>query len=307
MNIKMASSATNQSASQSITKSARSNPTPVSAPIAIPSAAEAAVAVEKPRQETSSAPSGPKPEVKSSKPVEFQGNLLDQDDISDRNQPSSQIEKLVEIPATLVGLLLVRRPDSFSRPSRSKTNFQKSFINQIQALTDTFISRVSGPKIFVKGESNIQASVDVVAVEHDDASDIKTPAFATPNRTRLRRRSNTTGDNGEEAEEEEDASTEDIDEEDDEGSLGFESAIGELAEALSATHLEPVDGTKEGGNPVVDTVAGSVAATTTSVEPPVVFKVSGSKEAAVDLVVSHLMRIVQGDRIKDVMLDLKDK
>ena len=68
--------------------------------------------------------------------------------------PRVFIEKSINIPASLVGLLLARRPDAPPRSSRypasTYANATRNVINQIQSLTHTVISRTSGPKKYVK-------------------------------------------------------------------------------------------------------------------------------------------------------------
>jgi hypothetical protein len=66
----------------------------------------------------------------------------------DDKPPLPLFEKYIDIPSTLVGLLLARRPEIAGRPVNPAS--QKNVLNQIQSLTRTYISRISGPRIYVK-------------------------------------------------------------------------------------------------------------------------------------------------------------
>ena len=86
--------------------------------------------------------------------------------------PRVFIEKSINIPASLVGLLLARRPDAPPRSSRypasTYANATRNVINQIQSLTHTVISRTSGPKKYVKPAPSSVATPSPGAVRSSD-------------------------------------------------------------------------------------------------------------------------------------------
>ena len=231
------------------------------------------------------------------------------------------VEKSISIPAALVGLLLARRVSKDERGGRggptrggrsgrgNNTQLKnKNVLNQIQSLTHTMISRTSGPKTYIKPKKTAESTV------HSTSSSATTNGVSNDDsKDNHRRRRRVAHDDDEEEEDDDD---DDNDEEEDEDDEDNKQLISDTNNKLNITSTE--DDAKS-SNTASNTQTHSVelAATTATVttaaeegdddEPPVMFKVCGYTDAAVELAIEYINKIIGGERIKDAILSLKTR
>lgn len=183
------------------------------------------------------------------------------------------ISKTLTLPASLVGLLLSRRPvATFSGGGQHATPSSTSVMNRIQGATNTRISRTkpAPPKASKTETATVDAEVNVEVA-------------SKPRPSNRRRATKEDDDDDEEgsAEEHEDMS-------DDELSIEEENI------APQDTAIEPSIAEDTNPSPVVPATAD-----------PVEFQITGTA-AGIEVAERYLTRMVEGERIKDVLSALME-
>ena len=202
--------------------------------------------------------------------------------------PQVKVEKRIEIPASIVGILLVRR-DAEKQSSVLK---QISVLNQIQKSTGTSVSRLTTPGASRRGAAvPVVESMPAAASPTVESAEEAVGRVATDDRAAAtveekgeeegvsgRRRKDASDD------EEEDEDEEDDEEEDDEEEPGpateADASASEVAEILANMAVTPAQ------------------------LPPVPFVIVGFSQADVDKAEECIARIVAGERIKEVLLSV---
>ena len=229
--------------------------------------------------------------------------------------PLVKVEKRIEVPANIVGILLARR----------EAEKKQSVLNQIQKWTGTTVSRITAPgdARAKKTETAAEALADdelvaaaaaIAAVANEckeEAPQGDTGAGETSVATEIeasgRRRTDVSD---EEDDEDDEDDVDDDDEEDDDGDDDDDEAaaaaaetepetdtsVAEVAEILADLAVSPPR-----LNPSPAAEAAADAAAVIPPVPPVPFIITGYSQDNVDKAEECITRIVAGDRIKDVL------
>jgi hypothetical protein len=218
-----------------------------------------------------------------------------------------QIEKFFTIPSNLVGLLLARRPPNLKMlKGRNARPSIATIINQIQSYTRTVIVRLSVPTKSDKMDANEEkdhANSEVkpsqTAEESSQPLNGKQSNVIRNSNANRRRRAQENEDDDEDSddgdEDEEDGENgddgnepSDVDNEEDSGA--DEDALSG-SKSLDENDINKKETSKESSAPIED----------------VPFRISGKIEKSVDDAIACINEIVGGKRIRDAMLELKEK
>eukprot|EP01038_Epipyxis_sp_PR26KG_P007981 gene7981-10822_t len=208
---------------------------------------------------------------------------------------SKKLEKTVDIPSQLVGLLLSKKPP----------NLKVNIINQIQTLTGTIISKTAtdyvSPPIVVQLES--RDAVDAALDDHkqdETLAEVVQDAIVAVEEKKTRRRRTVSEDESESENDSDADSDADSDDIDDDGSEGFEDTQ-TLPMEDDNTNAVVVDGDSK-IDPVDEAIHAVVA-----IDPNdyVRFIVYGYYEENIDMAISNLKEIISGIKIKIVMDKLR--
>lgn len=205
-----------------------------------------------------------------------------------------RVEKTIDVPSTLVGLLLSRGP----QPNAV------AVINQVQRLTSTFISKIPSPKYTGKKSAIVEPTVSVVvpAAEQvvaakDDAVEVNPKVKRTS--TRRRRSTASSSDDDADEDDEENEEEDDEDDDDDEEAVDKGEEAGVVDDIPGAETLPNEEDDKETNH--AETPAATVVTAAVDEVYPVTFRILSFAEANVDAAIVLLQRMIDGERIREVL------
>lgn len=192
------------------------------------------------------------------------------------------VVKLVDIPSSLVGYLLARKPVS-----------KFSAINSIQYSTQTIISKIiKSDKVAVDGKSGASTEKETATKTSAEETDATAATNSGAVKSSQRRRALSQDD--------EDS---DVDSEDSE-----DQTEAQKDEPLPELEDDDADGDDDSAafhDAVTDLPGESKEKINSESDEPVTFKVSGSYEINVDTAIDAINRVIKGERIKEVTDNLR--
>ena len=209
--------------------------------------------------------------------------------VTEKNEKEKleRVEKAIDVPSSFVGLLLSRGP----QPNAV------AVINQVQRFTSTFISKIPSPKYTGKKTANTEPVDNEAGAVVEAKVEVAEP---TPKIKRTTRRRRSTASSSDEGTEEGDSEDNDEGEEDDDEGEEEEVAV-EAAEADGeGDTISDKENLANQGDDKEIKPADTQAAAADEVYP-VTFRILSFAEENVDAAISLLQRMIDGERIREVL------